>query len=599
MINVSLPLLLNLYESKENAVSDLIEAYRNYLNEPPGVSQVSVWRSLTGEFIKIINGYPSFSEFPIFNLERADYVVVDTDAALIIEAKGWKSIERIDERVVKADGKLHLDPCYQLNNYVSKFNYFHSSGREVKYSGLLFLYNNRTYTSTDCEIVHTFEELRTRISALKRPVNRNIVDKVRNGEFHVSDDFIELITKNKEEMISNASKTLLGRGYGLTENQAILIHDVLRAVENKEDRTFLVRGSSGSGKTLVAVDLLLEAFLKRYNVFLAYRNNRLLNTLKQILETGDRKHNLSPKILYYSTGKGIGIGEVNFTVEKYGKIDLIIYDEAQRMTESVIKITQSRSTVKVYFYDERQTLIGDEAGTFENFEKLCSNVTEYEFPSVFRSPVPYLQFVSNMLWDVKVKEFSGYRVRIFERITDMFEDLRKMHNDGKKVALMCAFTESKGDMENPTSIDNRRIGFPLRSNLDIYRGTDLDVYWLMDPQTEYPRYWSGKIDPLSRCASVYGSQGFESQYAGLVWGRDMIWRNGWIVNGGPITDGIGNQHSLKRLSNRDPGKALALLRNRYYILLTRAIKGTDIFFEDFETGKKVKSVLDSLSVQYE
>ena len=154
-------------------------------------------------------------------------------------------------------------------------------------------------------------------------------------------------------------------------------------------------------------------------------------------------------------------------------------------------------------------------------------------------------------------------------------------------------------MENPTSIDNRRIGFPLRSNLDICRGTDLDVYWLMDPQIEYPRYWSGKIDPLSRCASVYGSPGFESQYAGLVWGRDMIWRNGWIVNGVSITDGIGKQHSLKRLSNRDPGKALALLRNRYYILLTRAIKGTDIFFEDFETGKKVKSVLDSLSVQYE
>ena len=78
----------------------------------------------------------------------------------------------------------------------------------------------------------------------------------------------------------------------------------------------------------------------------------------------------------------------------------------------------------------------------------------------------------------------------------------------------------------------------------------------------------------------------------LVWGRDMIWRNRWVVNGEPITDRIGNQHSLKRLSKIDSDKALRLLRNRYYIMLTRAIEGTDIFFEDPETGKKVKSVLD-------
>lgn len=596
---MSLPLLLNQYKRKEDAVSDLIDAYRDYLSEHPGVSQVSVWESLTGEMINIINGYPSFAEFPIFNLERADYVIVDTDAALIIEAKGWKNIERVDERVVKADGKLHLDPCYQLSNYVSKFNYFHSSGQVVKYSGLLFLYNNRTYTSDDSEIVHTYEELGSRIAKLRKPGSQAIVNKVLNGDFHVSDDFIELISQNKEAMISKASETLLGRGYGLTENQALLIHDVLSAVENEEDRTFLVRGSSGSGKTLVAVDLLLEAFLKGYQVFLAYRNNRLLQTLRQILETKDRKYNLSPKILYYSTGKNVGIGEANFPAEKYGKIDLIIYDEAQRMTESVIKVTQSRSTVKVYFYDESQILIGDEAGTLQNFEKSCSNVTKYEFPSVFRSPIPYLKFVSNLLQDASAKEFSGYRVKIFENITDMFDDLRKLHNGGNKLALMCAFTESKGDIQNPTSIDNRRIGFPLRSDLDIYKGTNLDVYWLMDPQTEYPRYWSGKIDPLSRCASVYGSQGFEAQYAGLVWGRDMIWRNGWIVNGDPITDGIGNQHSLKRLSKIDRDKALLLLRNRYYIMLTRAIKGTDIFFEDPETGKKVKSVLASVGVQYE
>jgi len=115
----------------------------------------------------------------------------------------------------------------------------------------------------------------------------------------------------------------------------------------------------------------------------------------------------------------------------------------------------------------------------------------------------------------------------------------------------------------------------------------------MDEKTEYPRYWSGIIDPLSRCASVYGSQGFETQYAGLVWGRDLIWRGDWVVNGEPITDRIGNNYSLKETARKDPRKALRLLRNRYYILLTRAIMGIDIFFEDELTGKHIKSLLGS------
>lgn len=595
---MNLPVLLNNYQNPENAVGDLIEAYRASLNEKPDHSQVSVWKSLTGEIISIADGFPSLAEFPIFNLERADYVILDTDRGLIIEAKGWKRVEQIDERIVRADGNLHLDPSYQLNNYVSKFNYFHSSGRHIKYKGLLFLYNNRTYIPQDCKIAHTMDELRSIIQDLRIPGNKEITDLVVNGRFHVSQDLIDLISLNRGDIMENASKTLLGRGYGLSEKQALLIHEVLNALKKGENRTFLVKGNSGSGKTLVAIELLLEAFVKKYRVFLAYRNNRLLNTLKQTLETRGGEYNLSPSILFYSTGFNNGIGEEKFSSKQYGNIDLVIYDEAQRMTEPVIRRTLERSTVKVYFYDDNQILIGDEAGTEENFLKLTDERTVYEFPSVFRLSRNYLKLVNHLIWGSEVPASSDYRVRIFDNIPEMFDDLNLIHSSGSKIALMCAFTESRGDMNNPTSADNRRIGSPLPSGLDIYKGTGLDVYWLMDPKTEYPAYWSGRMNPLERCASVYGSQGFETQFAGLVWGRDMIWRNGWIVNEGPITDNIGYNHSLKRLSKKEPHRALKLLQNRYYIMLTRGIRGIDLFFEDQETGEHVKSVLEANSMPY-
>nr|WP_249041780.1 NERD domain-containing protein [Acidianus ambivalens] len=76
-------------------------------------------------------------EYPIFT-ERADVIFVGKSKALVVEAKGWKHVKKIGDDVVEADGDLHEDPCYQLNNYVNKLNLFHSSN--IKFEGVLFLY---------------------------------------------------------------------------------------------------------------------------------------------------------------------------------------------------------------------------------------------------------------------------------------------------------------------------------------------------------------------------------------------------------------------------------------------------------------------------
>ncbi|MEM3191335.1 MAG: DNA/RNA helicase domain-containing protein, partial [Candidatus Parvarchaeota archaeon] len=118
----------------------------------------------------------------------------------------------------------------------------------------------------------------------------------------------------------------------------------------------------------------------------------------------------------------------------------------------------------------------------------------------------------------------------------------------------------------------------------------IKVRWLMDEKTQYPRYWMGLMDPLSYCASVYGAQGFESGYVGVIWGRDLVRRgSSWQVNRdrGVITDKVDGNYSLLALANKDLLKAERLLKNRYYILLTRGIRGTYVFFEDSETKEYV------------
>ena len=52
--------------------------------------------------------------------------------------------------------------------------------------------------------------------------------------------------------------------------------------------------------------------------------------------------------------------------------------------------------------------------------------------------------------------------------------------------------------------------------------------WLMDPKTEYPQYWMGiHENPFKYCASIYGSQGFETDY---VVQNQETWRDKDIVD---------------------------------------------------------------------
>lgn len=97
------------------------------------------------------------------------------------------------------------------------------------------------------------------------------------------------------------------------------------------------------------------------------------------------------------------------------------------------------------------------------------------------------------------------------------------------------------------------------------------------------------------CASIYGCQGFELDYAGVIWGRDFVIRNGqWAV--GPASackDNVGKP-SLARLVDPRHARheeALGLLVNRYRIFLTRGIQGTVVHCEDPETGDFLKSAV--------
>ena len=575
-------------------VGGLRREYSSMYYGDPTPEQLSAWRSSLDAFLSAIHRvgepYPVLAEYPIFDLERADFLVVGRRRAMVVECKGWSNPKRVNDYSVEVDGGLSADPCYQLKNYVNKLRYFHSAASKLEFDGVVYTYRTHAYHD-DCRVVSDSEELAACLGGLGEPGGDEEVRELLEGRMVINDSLVKLVEKHKNQLIRGAAKILLDEGYGLSSEQLEVVERVLGSLAKREKKTYLVRGVSGSGKTLVALTLLLEAVSRGYKALLGYKNNRLLNTLRTALRTSVKGVDPSALIVFYSTGPQAGfrgLGEQNFPADKYGEIDLAIYDEAQRMTEDVIELSSRRANVTVYFYDDQQLLVGNEAGTRTNFLKYLEHPQEITLSAPFRAPKSYVDSLRSLLEGGSFTP-GDYDFEVFDDILSMLDALRGKANSGAKVALICAFTESDGDRKNPKSPKNLRIGYPLQSGFDLYKGLNLEVRWLMDEKNQYPKYWMGALDPLEYCASVYGAQGLEADYVGVVWGRDLILREeGWTVNPEAITDTVGGKHSLKTIAKQDTQKAVELLKNRYYVMLSRGIRGTYVFFEDPETLHQIR-----------
>ncbi len=336
---------------------------------------------------------------------------------------------------------------------------------------------------------------------------------------------------------------------------------------------------------------------------LAYKNNRIVETLSYIVSKIDTE----------------GTTKKNTPVDYFIKLadskrestfDLIIYDEAQRMTEQTIRNALSKKDkIKVFIYDDNQILLPSEAGWTENFIKIAGDLKIdfhlFELHGYLRvkGGEKYHQFVEELLEGKSpTPNFEDYEFCLFEDIRDMLGALREK-TEKHRVALVAAFTESPGDRKNPLkkTLLNRRVGYPLCSGFDLYKDMDLDIYWAMDNREQYPKFWiEGLSNELNLCSSIYGCQGFEVDYVGVIWGRDLVWRDGCWTLGDNCTDSVEGEKSLQKLFERAKEDrntqaqqlALKLLQNRYRIFLTRGIHGTYIFCEDKETANYLKSLLN-------
>lgn len=596
----------------------LARGFENSTGEAPSPAERRSWETSLPALGRVLS-HPELSNFTVLleytlplSFGRVDAILLhDTPTgplAFIVELKAWSSVSMPNGEAgtnfeVRVPGLgLALNPALKAMQYQHALTEFATFAHAVSFRSLAFAYNlprgvgeavllqseARMY-APDTPIFFEGEELKLKTYILEQlgPGSADIdapydpwatPAMFLRGEFSHGKGFLNYL----EEYISSTEPvlgSLTGLRVPLPEDQLAVLLAVREALESNKRHLILVRGCAGAGKSLLAVGSVLNAIRAGYRASVTCKNKILREVLEATLPADPiRKRTYADALLKVPNSFG-----------RNSNLDLIACDEAQRLDRYQVRGLDDAARVLLVLYDERQRLhaaeAGDETTFLANVTNRCVQTFTLGTSRRIMEAQTYLPWVERLLYgDGPLPALSAVpnHIRVCSTLSALVADLERLRrtdlpSSGKpsEVALLASFTETDGRGKRPEN---------------GIRATSPELRWAMPGG--YADFWVKRTrNDLMRCASVYGCQGLEADYLGLVWGKDLVIRDGrWAIHEKhTITDYLGEPNSLKDLAAskraEDRTQALELLKNRYYILLTRAAMGTLIYFEDAETGR--------------
>jgi hypothetical protein len=598
------------------------------------LAEQNIWNDIAGSIIDIfkssdINSDKTyvFAEYDIpGHLGRCDLVIIGAgfngqNNGLVIEMKKWSHIDALeDSGYVRLGGRLYIHPADQATGYRDKLIFFHEKSSHYNWGA------NVWFSNMDKGDLALLEERKSSGCALFSLANNtNQLDSYLKSLFGVglsADYFIEfsksgyhqnpLLALELNRRLPNLTKGIahaLGTPpHDLSQEQQSVVECIGNELKFEGNKLILISGEPGSGKTIVGITAMIEQLARndQSRVVLALRNNRLCTVVRSAID--DAGLGVGGALVQYVKGGGPSVGiwyEVKAAQDNQTSLpiyDLIVIDEAHRIphknprgnenTLSQLEAVLLAGKVVVCLFDEGQILNEDDNGTKEFFKQIWSKkfpnckIIDLFLDEQHRLPIEYNEWLLNLFNGRKQASPANYDFKVVSSPRDVVAYLSTKKHEAE-CGLLASYTVSDG-----------RNGNTLRI-------TDPPIRWLMTKE-EYNRWWRDKSvrHLFKHCSSVYGCQGFDLDYAGVFWGKDLTIRlDGDSVEfdlsrPNDITDNIGMAHgrklvTLARLAETDEdihNLVVSRLINRYRILLSRGRKGTILYCEDEKTSAALSSL---------
>jgi DUF2075 family protein len=616
-----------LHHALRDDIEDVVSRhYRSATGHNVGPSEMQSWKYSLLEMAKVLGD----EEIPVdagvaieYQLpqssKRIDFVITGEDASartkvMIIELKQWSDSRRSEKDAIvwarrggRGGEREGTHPSYQAWSYAAYLQDFNTAVQDgaMTLQPCAYLHNH----PRDGEIDHPhyrehLERAPLFLARERAKLQAFIREHVRHGDRKGALYAIENgRIRPSKTLIDSVAGLLQGKPeFVLIDDQKVAHETILqadaRAAQKKQ--VVIVQGGPGTGKSVIAINLLGALIARHRNVRYVSKNAAPRAVYEAKLTGTFTKTRISN--LFSGSG-----AFVNDEADSY---DTLLVDEAHRLNEksglyrnlgdNQVKELIRSARCTVFFVDDRQRVtlldIGHTKALRQHAEAAGAEVTELKLQSQFRcnGSEAYLTWLDDTLDmpkedDAEIEvvtpgltlETTEYDFRVFDNPADLHalvELKNRANNRSRVVAGYCWKWPSK---KNTQAWDIEMPQFDYRRRWNLDKDGSL---WIVTP---------GSVEQVG---CIHTSQGLELDYVGVIIGPDLAYRDGHIVT--DATKRASSDQSIKGLKSMlkaDPARSLALadaiVKNTYRTLMTRGMKGCYVYCTDAPLAAYLKSRL--------
>jgi DUF2075 family protein len=359
-----------------------------------------------------------------------------------------------------------------------------------------------------------------------------------------------------------------------------------QCLKDRKKRTIVIQGGPGTGKSVLAVNLLMEYINQSLNASYVTKNSAPRQAFLNLLTRGNAMRQTEIQQLFRSP-----FGLSNCDENGY---DCLIVDEAHRLVkkmygdwsgENQVKECINASLLSIFLLDEDQAVTTKDIGSIKEIQYWCKELgsrliitDETKLVSQFRcnGSDAYIQFIDDLLQrlpetvHVDLSELN-FDFKVFDDPNEMREALRDKNQINNKSRMVAGYCYD-------WNVKHRR------GDWDIMLGDNFKAKWNL----ENDKVWAINPSSFEEVGCIHTAQGLEFDYVGVFIGKDLIYN--------PTTRRIESNKEAISKDDKSSGirsakqeKAHQLILNTYKTLLTRGQKGCYIYCEDPELRKYIKS----------
>lgn len=603
---------------KNNSIADkILDAIRSKGLNAGHEKEYSSWQNSMQFMRNIVDDPDIDDEIQIcieYNIpltsKRVDFIIAGADQnhnenIIIVELKQWQKAE------VVAD-----DMHYCVKTFVANTDRIvcHPSYQAYSYSCFLKNYSqsitDETINLVPCAYLHNYQpEYR---QTLSDPIYQEWYDIapffIKNETDSFSNFIKKYITKksSKGDLLylidhgrlkptkalqdSLVSMVKGNKEFMLLDEQAVCFDMCLKTMtqclKDKKKRTIIIQGGPGTGKSVLAVNLLMEYIKQSLNASYVTKNSAPRQAFLKLLTNSDARRLINIAQLFRSP-----FGLSNCENNTY---DCLIVDEAHRLVKKMygdwggvnqIMECINASLLSIFLLDEDQAVTTKDIGSIKEIQYWCKELgskliikEETKLISQFRcnGSDAYIQFIDAILQrtpetvEVNLSELN-FDFKVFDCPNAMREALRaknQINNKSRMIAGYCYDWNVKHH----------------RGEWDIVIGDNFTARWNL----ENDKVWAINPDSFEEVGCIHTAQGLEFDYVGVIIGKDLMFNpNTSLIE--THKEYISRDDNSSGIRTAPQQRAHQLILNTYKTLLTRGQKGCYIYCEDKELRDYIKS----------